>query len=60
MATIKIFQQEFDTEEVKQQDESLSFSPWHCLPEHQPLGGVNRARNKIYNQLSEKRKLDSH
>jgi catalase len=60
VATIKIFQQEFDTAEVKQQDESLSFSPWHCLPEHRPLGGVNRARNKIYTQLSEKRKLDSH
>ena len=29
-------------------DEGLSFSPWHGLQAHQPLGGVNRARKPAY------------
>jgi catalase len=55
VATIKIFKQDFDTDAIKKQDESMSFSPWHCLPEHQPLGGVNRARKRVYDELSKKR-----
>ena len=30
------------------QEDRLSFSPWHGLAAHQPLGGVNRARNDPY------------
>ena len=51
VATIKIPQQDFNTEERKQLDEKQSFSPWNSLVEHQPLGGVNRAR-KIYTELA--------
>jgi catalase len=51
VATIRIPPQNFNTEERKQLDENQSFSPWHSLPEHQPLGGVNRAR-KIYAKLA--------
>ncbi|HEY5338322.1 MAG TPA: catalase family protein [Rhizomicrobium sp.] len=29
-------------------DSAMSFSPWHCLTAHQPLGGVNRARKPVY------------
>jgi hypothetical protein len=29
-------------------EDELSFSPWHGLAAHQPLGGVNRARNDTY------------
>lgn len=29
-------------------DDALSFSPWHGLAAHQPLGGVNRARRETY------------
>jgi hypothetical protein len=29
-------------------DEGLSFSPWHGLATHRPLGGVMRARNTTY------------
>jgi hypothetical protein len=29
-------------------EDALSFSPWHGLAAHQPLGGVNRARNDPY------------
>ena len=28
--------------------ESLSFSPWHALAEHRPLGGMNRLRRVAY------------
>jgi catalase len=51
VATIRIPQQDFNTKERKQLDEKQSFSPWHSLLEHQPLGGVNRAR-KIYAGLA--------
>ncbi len=29
-------------------DQGLSFSPWHGLAAHQPLGGVNRTRKPAY------------
>ena len=51
VATIKIPRQDFNTTDRKQLDEKQSFSPWHALLEHQPLGGVNRAR-KIYVELA--------
>jgi catalase len=53
VATIQIPQQNFNTGERKQFDEQQSFSPWHTLPEQQPLGGVNRARKRIYQELSQ-------
>lgn len=52
VATIKIMQQNFDTEAQKAFGENLSFSPWHSLPEHRPLGGVNRARKIVYAAIS--------
>lgn len=58
VATIKIPQQNFNTEERQQLDEQQSFSPWHSLIEHQPLGGVNRAR-KIYTKLAKTRNIDN-
>ena len=33
---------------VAEIDERLSFSPWHGLAAHRPLGGVMRARNTTY------------
>ncbi len=32
--------------------ENLSFSPWHTLPEHRPLGLVNRVRKIAYREIS--------
>jgi hypothetical protein len=32
--------------------EQLSFSPWHALPDHRPLGSINRARRVIYDAIS--------
>ncbi|MEG3173375.1 catalase family protein [Sphingomonas sp. ZB1N12] len=31
-------------------DDALSYSIWHGITAHQPLGGVNRARNETYKQ----------
>ena len=31
-------------------DEKLSFTPWHALAAHQPLGGIMRARFKAYEE----------
>lgn len=30
----------------------LSFNPWHALPEHKPLGAVNRIRRVVYTAVS--------
>jgi len=32
--------------------EDLSFTPWHAVPEHRPLGGINRVRKDVYTELS--------
>ncbi|MEK1942330.1 MAG: hypothetical protein AAAB16_18325, partial [Pseudomonas sp.] len=29
-----------------------SFNPWHALPEHRPLGGINRLRKAVYEAVS--------
>ena len=55
VATIRIPPQEFDTPERKTFGENLSFTPWHALPDHRPLGGVNRARKAIYRAISKQR-----
>jgi catalase len=52
VATIQIPIQTFDTEARRQFDENLSFNPWHALPEHQPLGGVNRVRKSVYQTIA--------
>jgi hypothetical protein len=31
----------------------LKMNPWHCLPEHRPLGNQNRARLRMYYELSQ-------
>ena len=52
VATIRIPPQEFTSEAQKAFAESLSFTPWHSLPEHQPLGGINRVRRDVYEEIS--------
>lgn len=55
VATIRIPPQVFDTPEQNAFGEALSFTPWHSLPEHQPLGSINRARKEVYQQTSQQR-----
>lgn len=52
VASILIPRQEFDTEEQNRFCENLSFTPWHALPEHRPLGVTNRLRKIIYERIS--------
>ncbi len=52
VATINIPAQDFDTELQRAFGENLSYTPWHALPEHRPLGGVNRARKVVYDAIS--------
>jgi len=52
VATIKIPSQIFDTAERNQLAEDLSFTPWHSLPAHAPLGGINRVRRVVYESIS--------
>lgn len=55
VATIRIPSQEFDTPERMTFCENLSYTPWHALPEHRPLGGINRTRKRVYSELSRRR-----
>jgi len=48
LARIEISLQNFETASRWYLGENLSFSPWHCLPEHRPLGGLNRMRLAVY------------
>jgi hypothetical protein len=52
VATIRIPRQDFDTPEQNKFCENLSFTPWHALPEHKPLGVTNRLRKVIYDHIS--------
>lgn len=52
MATIKIPKQKFETKERIELAENLSFAPAHALKIHKPIGGLNRARIKIYEEMS--------
>ena len=55
LATISIPRQDFSGDEQAQFCENLSFSPWHALPEHRPLGQLNRLRRHAYPASSDYR-----
>ena len=51
-ATVHIPKQKFDSEAQFEFAKRLKMNPWHCLPEHRPLGNLNRARFRMYFELS--------
>lgn len=51
LATIRIPTQAIDTKEREEMGENLSFNTWHALPEHRPLGVMNRVRKFIYEEM---------
>lgn len=51
LATLHIPKQDFTAQEQLTLGQNLSFSPWHSLPAHRPLGGFNRARRAIYHTM---------
>jgi hypothetical protein len=56
VATIRIPKQNFQTTELDALGENLSFNPWHTLPEHRPLGCLNRVRKIVYERISRVRR----
>ena len=56
IATIRIPKQNFQTPELDNLGENLSFNPWHTLAEHRPLGCLNRVRKIVYERISRVRR----
>ncbi len=54
-ATLRIPKQTFASPEQFAFARVLSYNPWHCLPEHRPLGNQSRARLRLYRELSQLR-----
>jgi hypothetical protein len=52
VAIIRIPRQDIGEDGREEIAENLSFTPWHSLPEHRPLGSNNRARLVIYEAIS--------
>jgi hypothetical protein len=52
VADIRIPRQEFNTPAQLRFASRLTYTPWHCIPEHRPLGNQNRARRRMYWELS--------
>jgi len=60
VATVRIPPQRFDSAAQMEFCENLSLNPWHSLPEHRPLGGLNRARKVVYQALTQLRHELNH
>jgi hypothetical protein len=52
VADIHIPSQEFDTPARNAFCENLSFNPWHAIEDHRPLGGLNRIRKAVYEEIA--------
>ncbi|WP_407530467.1 hypothetical protein [Methylobacterium oryzisoli] len=48
VAVVTIPPQTFASEEQMRFGESLSYTPWHALPEHRPVGQINAIRREVY------------
>jgi len=52
VATLTVPAQDFDSREQNVACDNMSFNPWHALPEHRPIGGINRLRKAVYEAIS--------
>ncbi len=52
VARLLIPQQKFNSPAQIDFEKRLSYNPWHCIPEHRPLGNQSRARRRMYLALS--------
>jgi hypothetical protein len=52
VATLRMPKQTFDTAVQLAFAHNLSYNPWHCVPDHRPLGNQSRARLRMYSELS--------
>jgi hypothetical protein len=60
VARLRIPRQTFDSPEQIAFARVLTYNPWHCLPEHRPLGNVSRARKRLYWEMSQLRQSMNH
>ncbi len=56
VATITIPKQDFDKPAQNKFCENLSYTPWHSVSEHRPLGGINRIRKVVYSSVANLRR----
>lgn len=56
VAEIELPPQAINQPEAADRDEALSFHLYHCLPEHAPLGAVNRSRREVYDRSPQLRR----
>jgi hypothetical protein len=47
VAKIRIPPQEFTSPEQAEFCQNITYNPWHSLPAHEPIGGINRARRDV-------------
>jgi hypothetical protein len=59
-AVLRIPKQAFDSPGQLDFARVLSYNPWHCIPEHRPLGNQSRARKRMYYELSRLRQEMNH
>jgi hypothetical protein len=55
VATLRLPRQTFNSPAQMEFAKRLSYNPWHCIPEHRPLGNQSRARKRMYWELSKLR-----
>ncbi len=55
VATLRLYQQTFDSPAQMAFAKQLSYNPWHTIAEHRPLGNQSRARQRMYYELSKLR-----
>ena len=55
IATLTVPRQEFNTDVQNRFCERLSFTPWHALAAHRPVGALNRVRQAVYREVSRRR-----
>lgn len=55
VATLRIPRQQFASPAQLDFDRRLTYTPWHCIPEHRPLGNQSRARRRMYEALAKLR-----
>lgn len=56
VARLTIPQQDIAAKQPAGFCENLAFTPWHALPQHEPVGGLNRIRKSVYVNVSRYRR----
>lgn len=55
VGTVEMPPQSWGTDAERAACDQLTFSPWHSLPAHKPMGHINRARRYVYHASQQQR-----